>query len=453
MSEKTSDVKEPLATFKQRALAGLVPDFLAPVIFMICGGVLIGIASDAFMIVGGVVCQLAALMMFIGTFIYLPYKRRGQSNGKVRQKITVKKIVDKDKWKLAELGEGDIGLIIGRAIVNWIEVFFIIPTLVPFIMIGISNNNQTLTDRLFGTVVVQIDPAEYEVEKKGEEKESNNCNNCGTPYKKGKNFCSKCGSEVTSSKKTTTTKKTTPTQEGETNTPALISKFVLLGGSVLPIITLFLSFIHSVLVTVSFSINAWGGFWPFSGYWFWKTTNGFRIVSYICFFIMTGVLIVLALQYSDKARTNLLVSSGLFGGFTIFWIILYEANWAYVPYLFLNGNPVSIAIGNVIFWILAMIALILSLSFFNKYIKQVNEEHNQNLPKFIGQFILIPIIVFRLVLFIIGVAAVPDLGFGATIYYLHKISVWVALFTMMGIFIGFIIKSLKFNANKVTAKS
>ncbi|MHA1556829.1 MAG: RDD family protein [Candidatus Heimdallarchaeota archaeon] len=453
MSEKTPDVKEPLATFKQRAMAGLVPDFLVPVLMIICGSVLIAIASDAFMIVGGVVCQLAAVLIFIATFIFLPYKKRGQSNGKARQKITVKKIVDKEKWKLADLGEGDLGFIIGRAIVNWIEVFFIIPTLVSYIMISSSNNNQTLTDRLFGTVVVQIDPEEYEVKKEGEEeKESNNCSNCGTPYKKGKSFCSKCGSEVTSSKKTTS-KKAAPIQEGEANTPALISKFVLLGGSVLPIITFFLSVIFSVLVTVSFSINAWGGFWPFSGALFWQATNGFRIVSYICFFIMTGAIILLALQYTEKASTNLLVSSGLFGGFTIFWIIFYEANWSFVPFLFLNGNLVSITIGGVIVWLLALTTLILSLSFFNNYIKEVNEKHDQNIPKFIGQFVLIPMIVLRLVIFIIGVAATPDLAFGATIYYLNKLFVWVALFTMMGIFIGFIFRAIKFNAKLVPAKS
>ncbi len=320
-------------------------------------------------------------------------------------------------------------------------------------MISSSNNNQTLTDRLFGTVVIQIDPEEYDMKKEGEEKESNNCSNCGTPFKKGKQFCSKCGSEASSSKKTIATKKTAPTQEGETNTPALISKFILLGGSILPIITLFLSVILSLLVTISFSINAWGGFWPFSGYLFWRATKGFLVVSYICFFIMTGAIIVLAFQYSDKESINLLVSSGLFGGFTIFWIIFYEAGWNFAPFLFLNGNLVSITIGGVIFWILALILLILSLSFFNKYIKQINEEHNQNIPKFFGQFVLIPVIVLRLVFLIIGVAAIPDLAFGAIIYYFNKIFVWVALFTMMGIFIGFIFRALKFNAKLVPTKS
>ena len=91
--------------------------------------------------------------------------------------------------------------------------------------------------------------------------------------------------------------------------------------------------------------------------------------------------------------------------------------------------------------------------FFNKYIEQINEEHDQNIPKFKGHIILIVLAVIRLVVFIIGVAAVPDLAFGATIYYLYKTVVWIAIFTMMGIFIGFITKALKFNTKKVPVKS
>ncbi|MHA1355190.1 MAG: RDD family protein [Candidatus Heimdallarchaeota archaeon] len=422
MSENISDVKEPLATFKQRAMAGLVPDYLVPILLMITGGIVFAFASDALTIVAGVVCQLAALLQWIANFIFRVYKFRGQTMGKQRQHITTKKIVDKEKWILEDLGEGDIGLIIGRAIVSWIEVFFIIPIIIPYLMLSSSNNNQTLADRLLGTVVVQIDPEEYDPKKKGKEDE--------------KAVEGKTTTTTKTTKKKSTTAKTTPTQEGETNTPALISKFVLLGGSILPVFTYFLLFVYSVVITVNFSINAWGGFSPFNGYLFWKATNGFRIVSYICFFLMSAAIIVLALQYSEKAKTNLLVSGGLFGGFTILYIIYYEANWDYVPFLYLNGNPVWVAVGNVIFWTLAITALIISLFFFNKFIKQVNEEHDQNIPKFIGQYVLIPIVILRLIIFIIGVAAVPELAFGATIYYLNKIVVWVALFTLMGIFIG-----------------
>ena len=464
MSEKTPDVKEPLATFGQRAKAGLLPDFLAPFLLLISGGILLGLASDAFMIVGGVVCQLCALLTFIATFIFLPYKRRGQSNGKMRQQITVKKIVDKEKWTLRELGEGDIGMIIGRAIVNWIEVFFIIPTLLSFLMISSSNNNQTLTDRLFGTVVVQIDPEEYAIKKDGEEevvKDDNICDACGEPIKKNAKFCAGCGAEKTVSKKTTTTKKTTTkttrVEVGETNNLAMISKFVLIGGSILPILYMLLRFIQSVLVTVNTSINVFGGTWFYLGIvmgWFLRIISA---LSYICFFLIIGALILLALQYTEEERKNLFISAGLFGGFTIFWIIANETRWSRNFLLMIfdivvyREIPVSLGFG--IFMVLAWTSLILSLVFLNKYIKVINKEHEQNIPPFKTHITLTVFVSLFFVTLIIGIAANPSMAFGATIYYMYKMWGWCYTFTMLAIFAGFIFKALKLDIKKIPAKS
>ena len=432
MSEKTPDVKEALATFKQRALAGLVPDFLVPVCLLICGSILLAFSSDAFMIVGGVICQLCALLTFIANFIFLPYKRRGQTNGKNRQHITTKKIVNKETWELRDLGEGDVGLLIGRAIVNWIEVFLPIPILIPYLMISSSKNNQTLTDRIFGTVVVQVDPEEYDIRKKDGEKE-------GKPAK--------------TPAKETTPKVTTKADVGESNTLATISKFVLIGASILPIVYFLLMGIHSIMVTTSFSINVWGGYWPFNGFIFGRIVHGFGIVSYICFFLIAAAIFVLAIQYTDKIRTNLFVTGGSFIGFIILWMIAYEATFATTAFVLVNGNLVSISIGGIICWLLAMISLIISLFFFNQFIKQINEEHGQELPTFKGHIVMIVAATLRLIVFIIGVAAVPDLAFGATIYYLYKLFSWFFIFTMLGIFAGFIFKGLKFNSGKIPAKT
>lgn len=441
MGVKTPDVKEPLATFKQRAMAALVPDFLVPVMLLITGSILFGFSfGDALMIVGGVVCQLCALLTFIGTFIFLPYKRRGQTNGKVRQHITTKKIVNKETWELRDIGEGDIALLIGRAIVNWIEVLFIIPSLIPYLMISSSTNNQTLTDRLFSTVVVQVDPEEYSVKKeKGQ----------------GTTEPAKGTSTTTSTKttKTTTTAKTTRIEPGESNTFLTVSKFVFIGAAIIPIIYYLLMIIQSILTTVSFSINAWGGFWPFNGAIFGRFVNGIGIVAYICFFIIAAAIILLAIQYYDKMRTNLFVSGGLFVGFTIFWIIAYSANWSStVPFLYLNGNPVSAYVGTIVFVILAAICLFISLLFFNKFIKQAKDEYGQEMPTFKGHFVLIVLAILRLIIFIIGVAAVPDLAFGATIYYLSKLVVWIFVSSLLAIFIGFILKGIKMSTEQIPAK-
>ncbi|MHA1186584.1 MAG: RDD family protein [Candidatus Heimdallarchaeota archaeon] len=439
MSDKTPDVKEPLATFKQRAMAGLVPDYLVPILLIICGSVLFAFASDALTIVAAVIVNLAAILQWAANFIFRVYKFRGQTMGKQRQHITTKKIVDKEKWILEDLGEGDIGLIIGRAIVSWIETLFIIPIIIPYLMINSSNNNQTLSDRLFGTVVVQIDPDEYDPKKKGEEDDK---------AVEGKTTTTK----KTTDKKTTTSK-TAQTVEGENNTLAMISKFVLIGGFILPILYLFLSFINSVLGTVWYSIQAWGGFWLFNGYILDKTVNAFGIISFICFFIITGAIFLLAVQYSDKIRTNLFVSGGLFGGFTIFWIIAMHANFDYVPFAFFGSGGVGISVGRVIFWILAVTALIISLLFFNNYIKLVNEEHGQEIPTFKGLIPLIVLVSLRFIIFLIGAIAVPTDAFGATIFYLNKLFVWMTLITMMITFAGFAFRALKLDTKNIPAKS
>jgi len=377
------------------------------------------------MIVGGVVCQLCAILVFIANFIFLPYKKRGQTNGKARQNITTKKIADKETWELRDLGKGDLGLIIGRAILNWIEVLFFIPILVPYLMISNSNNNQTLTDRLLGTVVVQVDPEEYsgKKEKKPEEVE-----------------------------KTAETKATTRTEPVAKNNLAMISKFVFIGGSVLPIFYFLLMFLRSLLLTISFSINVWGGVWIFNGYLVGRVARGFAIVSYLCFFLIAAAVFLLAVQYSDKIRVNLFVAGGTFVAFIVFWIITYHTTWNYVPFTYVNGQLVQVAVGSLVVWLLAMIALIVSLFFVNKSIKQVNEEHGQEIPTYKGHIALIIFTSLRFINFIIGVAAVPQQAFGATIYYLNKLIVWCFIFTMIAITMGTIFRATKFDASKIPIK-
>ena len=128
----------------------------------------------------------------------------------------------------------------------------------------------------------------------------------------------------------------------------MISKFVFIGASVLPILYFLLMFIQSLAVTINFSINAYGGFSPFTGFVLGLIVNGVAVVGYICFFITAAAIFLLALQYSDKTRKNLFISGGLFVLFTIFWIITYSVNWSTRPFTLVNGNPVEIQVGNVV---------------------------------------------------------------------------------------------------------
>ena len=206
----------------------------------------------------------------------------------------------------------------------------------------------------------------------------------------------------------TATKTSTGTEAVESNNLAKISKFVLIGGSILPILTLFFMFLDSLLITINTSINAFGGTWIYLGIimgWFIKSAN---IFSIICFFLVIGALILLALQYVDEARKNLFIAAGLYGAFTIFWIIAFSVKWAFnftlMTFNIEDTIVISFSLGSAIFLVLALTSMILVLAHLNKFIKIVNEEHTQEIPSFKGHIVLIIFTALYFVTAIIGIS-------------------------------------------------
>lgn len=169
MSEKTEkkdkpDVKVALATFYERFMAGLIDYGIIFATFVI-GSILITIISkipmhwvlDVLFWLIGIVLELACVAAFIFLFIYMPYKKDGQSFGKKNQQIKIMMIEDEKKWTLRPIQEGDIGPIIIRAIVGWIEVF-IVPVVIAWYFITNDPNSQRLADKVSKSIIVQVDP-------------------------------------------------------------------------------------------------------------------------------------------------------------------------------------------------------------------------------------------------------------------------------------------------------
>lgn len=158
------DIKEPLATFNQRLIAGLI-DYL-----IVWGAIIIGIILNSVLysivpIVGiflGILFYLVGFVAFFFIFIWYPYKNDGQSIGKKQQKIKIKFLKEEGKWILRSVQEGDMVQLLIRAIIGWFEVS-IVPIVIAWYFITNDKNSQRLADQVAKTAVVQ---AEAETTKK-----------------------------------------------------------------------------------------------------------------------------------------------------------------------------------------------------------------------------------------------------------------------------------------------
>ncbi|MBK5113468.1 MAG: RDD family protein [Candidatus Heimdallarchaeota archaeon] len=174
MSEKP-DVKVALATFNERLFAGLI-DYLiifgieaAAGIFMgIFLGIGFAIASTAMIVIGYLISIPLYLVGFaagIYLFVWMPYKKDGQTFGKKKQNIKIMFIEDEAKWTLRPVKDGDLMQLVIRAIIGGIEATWI-PVVIAWYFITNDKNRQRLADQLAKTVVVQCDAETGEPLKK-----------------------------------------------------------------------------------------------------------------------------------------------------------------------------------------------------------------------------------------------------------------------------------------------
>lgn len=170
-SEEKPNVKEPLATFNERLMAGLI-DYgivygvyiVAIILTIIIGFIPYVPVLNLILWLITVVLYFAGVIAAIYVFIWMPYKKDGQTFGKKKQNIKVMVVEDEAKWKLRAIQEGDLTVCIIRGIIGSIEAT-VIPVLLPWLMITNDNNNQRLADQVAKTVVVQVDEEGQVLEK------------------------------------------------------------------------------------------------------------------------------------------------------------------------------------------------------------------------------------------------------------------------------------------------
>lgn len=178
MSEKTEktkdsatvekpDVKLALATFKERAIAALVDYGIVLGIYIagIILQVVIGLFSNWLSWLLGMVLYVVGIAVMFYIFIWMPFKKDGQTIGKKMQNIKIMIIADPDKWTLRPVGEEDLTAMILRGIIGWIEASIVFGLLAWYFITN-DKNRQRLADQLGKTVVVQVDPGTKEPLKK-----------------------------------------------------------------------------------------------------------------------------------------------------------------------------------------------------------------------------------------------------------------------------------------------
>ena len=176
MSEKADkktekpDVKVALATFKERAMAGLVDYGIIVAIYVIgiILQVVVGLFSNWLSWLLGVFLYVAGLAAMFYIFVWMPFKNDGQTIGKKMQKIKLMLIEDEAKWTLRPIGEEDLTKVLVRALIGWIEAGIAFG-LICWFFITNDKNRQRFADQLGKTVVVQVDESLVPLKKPREE--------------------------------------------------------------------------------------------------------------------------------------------------------------------------------------------------------------------------------------------------------------------------------------------
>ena len=161
------DVKLALATFKERAIAALV-DYGIIIGIYVVGAILQVLLGLIFSWLGtlfGVLIYIAGLVAMFYIFIWMPFKKDGQTIGKKMQNIKMMVIADPEKWTLRPVGEEDLTTMIIRGLVGWIEASIVFGLLAWYFITN-DKNSQRLADQLGKTIVVQVDPETKEPLKK-----------------------------------------------------------------------------------------------------------------------------------------------------------------------------------------------------------------------------------------------------------------------------------------------
>ncbi|MBN1330857.1 MAG: RDD family protein [Candidatus Heimdallarchaeota archaeon] len=151
MNEELKINTLPLATFNERVKPAFMDNIGPFMLFFVANLITTNIFS-----LGVASIILGAIVNFLGLFAllfisgYASSINFGITPNKLRYGVRVLKLVNKDTMEIRTITKSDMALMMGRAFIGWLETFFVLPVLIPYLMITNSKNKQTLTDMIFG---------------------------------------------------------------------------------------------------------------------------------------------------------------------------------------------------------------------------------------------------------------------------------------------------------------
>ncbi len=441
MSKSKTSIQ--FATFMER-LKPTFMDYFGPWILFFVGAFVqtpiagIGIAG----IILGAFCELLGIIAILIINGYAPALNRGYTPNKMKHGVRLMKIVNKNTMELREINEGDMGILLLRAIIGWFEAFLflpIVPGLLSLLIINSSKINQRFADMIAGTVVIKVDPVETVNIKDFRMKKSN-----PPPTFDGDTAAIATGKPA---KGPTIDKKLDDKAvDGVFTNPSLIvvGKWIFISSAIYLILAQIVHFVSFTLRRINISFYMFGENYPI-GNTAWQLDIVLSIIGYVVLFISCAgfVLYFLGIRNSETKQPLLLVAV-FYLFFIIFRIIYIEAVWLSGSFLaFINivsGYIVIIGIGygGFVFEILSTICLIVALFLLNKFIRAFNEENQSNVKRFGGHIVLIVFFTLLLATYITGMIAEPSEVFGVVIFYLITLFKIILTFVYLGIFAGLI---------------
>ncbi|MHA1461830.1 MAG: hypothetical protein ACTSQ0_02035 [Candidatus Heimdallarchaeota archaeon] len=443
MSKSKSKTSIQFATFMER-LKPTFMDYIGPWFLFFVGAFvqtpLAGIGTAG--VILGAFCELLGIIAILFINGYAPALNRGYTPNKMTHGVRLMKIVNKSTMELREIDEGDMGILLLRAIIGWFEAFLflpLLPGLLALLIINTSETNQRIADLVAGTVVIKVEPVEKVNIKDFRYKKSD-----PPPTFDGVAAVKATGKPA---KGPTIDKKIEgKTVDGVFTNPTLIvvGKWIFISSAIYLILAQIIHFVSFTLRRINTSFYIFGESYPI-GNTAWQLDNVLTIIGYVVLFISCAgfVLYYMGIRNSETKKPLLLIT-GFYLLFIIFRIVYLEAMWS-------NGSIIAfinivsgyivifgIGYGGFVFEILSTICLIVSLFLLNKFIRAFNEENQTNVKRFGGHIVLIVFFTLLLATYITGMVAEPMNVFAVVIFYCITLFKLILIFVYLGIFAGLI---------------
>ncbi len=394
----------------------------------------LGIAS---VILGNIVnfLGLCALLFISG---YAPAINFGVTPNKLKHGVKVMKLVNKETMEVRIITKSDMALMMGRAFIGWLEAFFIIPILIPYLMISNSKNRQTITDMIFGTIVIKTNPVEKFTMKDFNFKPSDG---------KDPTQLSQGGISGEPSVKATSESPipTTRVEKSELKQKEIgfvnqglfnIGKLILIISSIILVVRVFIATILEILYTVDQSLF----FFSLSGIniGFIYTLN--TVFMYIGIIALVGVcagLFLITFSLKDEDRKNFLITSIIFGIYFLLRIIR-----TFVPAgsgILIGSFTFAVSYGfyyrttKLVLHFILVLLLIAMIIFLNLGIKNLKEKYNMQIKPFTVHIALIVFLIFQIVLAILSVAEATDI-FAVVLFYIVEVVEICFLLTFLTVY-------------------